>query len=165
MRNLFKYIVFICLFVSSAYAQPDQISVDASLGVFGTEGSSLSQVKFAKVGWQEDVWGALKQKISGGAWLDTRGPGFSSSLFTGYQLGFEVTNEVFQASIWSGPAFITSPDQDLGGNFQFNETIFFGIVDKNYDTVGIAYNHFSSGGLEMPNLGKDFLGLEIKWPF
>jgi hypothetical protein len=148
-----------------AYGQSDQIIVDGGLGILNTEGSGLSQVKFAKFGLQEDLWGALKQRFNAGVWLDSRGDGHSSSTFSGYQLGFEVSNEVLQASIFSGPNLISSPDVALGGMFQMNESIFLGIKDSDCNSIGIVYNHFSSAGIEQPNLGKDFLGLEIKFPF
>jgi len=153
------------LFSSQVYAAQDQIVVDGGLGVFGTEGSSLSQVKFGKVGIQEDLWYNLKQRFNTGMWLDDRGGGRKSSGFGGYQVGYEVTNDVLQASIWSGPTLISSPDIALGGYFQFNETLYLGIVDKDRNSIGIAYNHFSSAGIETPNLGNDFIGLEIKFPF
>jgi hypothetical protein len=162
---MFKYLVLILMVLPSlAYGQDDQVVMDFGLGIFGTEGSGLSQVKFAKVGLEEDVWNALKQRFNVGAWLDSRGGGRSNSGFTGYQLGFEVTNDVLQASMWSGPCIISQPDIALGGIVQFNETIFLGVVDKDEDSIGVTYNHFSSAGLEMPNLGRDFLGLEIKFP-
>ena len=148
-----------------AYADQDSIVTDVGVGEFGTKGSSLSQVKFAKVGWQEDLWYNLKQRMNAGGWIDTRELGYSSSAFAGYQLGFEVKNSVFEASVFSGPTLISSPDNALGGIFQLNETLFFGIVDKDDNTIGIVYNHFSSAGLEMPNLGRDFMGIEIKFPF
>ena len=146
-----------------AYA--DEIVTDVGLGSFGSKGSSLSQDKFAKVGIEEDIWSPFKQKFNVGGWIDTRGEGYSSSAFGGYQIGFEVSNNVVQGSVWSGPTLMTSPDQALGGVFQMNETIYLGIVDKERNSIGIAYNHFSSAGLEMPNQGRDFIGLSIKCPF
>ena len=160
-----KLLLILLLLSSQAFAQQDQIVVDGALGILGNEGSSLSQVKFAKIGLQEDVWDALKQRFNVGQWLDSRGNGRSNSTFAGYQIGFEVSNDVLQSSIFGGPSVISNPDVALGGIVQFNETIFFGIKDKDSNSMGVAYNHFSSGGLEMPNLGRDFLGLEIKFPF
>jgi hypothetical protein len=148
-----------------ANAQQDQVVVDGGLGALGTKGDSLPQVKFAKVGVEEDLWYSLKQRFNVGEWLDSRGSDYSNSSFAGYQLGFEVKNDVLECSLFSGPSLITSPDNALGGILQFNETLFLGVVDKNDETIGVAYNHFSSAGLYTPNLGRDFLGLEIKFPF
>jgi hypothetical protein len=80
-------------------------------------------------------------------------------------LGFDVENETFEASVFSGPTLITSPDIYLGGPLQFNESIYLGIKDKREESIGFAYNHFSSAGIEMPNIGRDFAGLEIKFKF
>ena len=160
-----KLLLILLLFSSQAFAQQDQLVVDVGLGQFGSRGSSLSQDKFVKFGWQEDLWYVLKQRINLGAWEDTRGSGYNSAVFTGYQIGFEVTNDVLQGSVWTGPTILSSTDQVLGGYLQFNETIFFGIVDKDRNAIGFAYNHFSSGFLSTPNLGRDYLGIQIKCPF
>lgn len=143
----------------------DQVITDVGLGAFGSKGASVSQDKFTKLGLQEEIWSPFQERFNLGGWIDDRSPGYSSAAFMGYQIGFEVTNDVLQGSVWTGPTMLTSTDQMLGGIFQFNETIFFGIVDKDKNSIGIAYNHFSSAGLETPNLGRDYLGLEIKCPF
>ncbi len=158
-----KFALLLILVSSIAHAKGDELLLDAGLGAFSTEGYSLSQVKFAKIGLQEDLWYSLKQRFNVGGWLDNRGQGRTSSAFGGYQIGFDVQNDVFEASVFSGPSLISSPDVALGGIAQFNETVFFGIKDKAGETIGMAYNHFSSAGLEMPNMGKDFMCLEIKF--
>lgn len=159
-----KFAFILILFSSIAHAKGDEILLDAGLGAFSTEGYSLSQVKFAKIGLQEDLWYSLKQRFNVGGWLDNRGQGRTSSAFGGYQIGFDVENDVFEASVFTGPSLISSTDVALGGILQFNETVFLGIRDKSGDTIGMAYNHFSSAGLESPNLGKDFMCLEVKFP-
>lgn len=158
-----KYL-FMLMFLSS-WAQADQFVTDVGLGAFGSKGDTPVQDKFAKVGIQEDVWFPLKQRFNLGGWSDLRGNGYDSSAFLGYQLGFEVTNQVFQMSVWSGPSVITNPDSALGGPLQFNETVFFGIVDKDKNAIGIAYNHLSSAGIYDPNQGRDYIGMEISFPF
>lgn len=160
-----KILLLLLLMSSLAWADQDQIVTDVGLGAFSTKGPSLSQVKFAKIGWEEDLWGPFKQKFNTGAWLDSRGPQYSNSAFLGFQLGFEVSNDIFQGSIFTGPNVISNTDASLGGYLEFNESAFFGIVDKDKDAIGIAWNHFSSAGLSSPNLGKDFIGLQIKCPF
>ncbi len=165
MSYIKSLILFFILVSLNCYADSDQFVLDGALGVFNTKGSSLSQDKFAKLGVQEDLWFALKQRFNVGGWLDNRGPNYANTAFGGYQLGFEVSNDVLQASIWTGPTLLTATDSQLGGLFQFNETIFFGIKDRDYESIGIVYNHFSSAGIENPNIGRDFMGLEIKMPF
>jgi hypothetical protein len=161
------YIILLSLLlVGTAYGGDDQIVTDVGLGSFGSRGASLSQDKFAKLGLQEELWNPFYQRFNVGGWLDTRGQGNSSAAFGGYQIGFEVTNDVFQGSVWTGPAVISGTDSELGGILEFNETIFFGVVDKNQDSIGVAYNHFSDASIESgPNRGRDYIGLEIKCPF
>lgn len=162
-----KFITILFLFISfPIMAQQDQMVTDVGLGEFGSKGSSLSQDKFAKIGYEEDLWYNLKQKFNLGGWIDSRGTGYSSSAFGGYQLGFEVSNSIFQMSVWGGPTLINSIDSELGGYLEFNETIFFGIVDKDENAIGISYNHFSDASIENgPNNGRDYLGLSLKFPF
>jgi hypothetical protein len=156
---------FIILAMAATPAMASELYLDAGLGAFSTEGDTLSQVKFARVGVQGEILQALVQRFNVGGWLDQRGAGYTDSAFAGYQLGFDVRNDALEMAIFSGPTYISSSDVALGGNFQFNETIYVGIHDpKSDDSIGMAYNHFSSAGLEMPNLGKDFVCLEIKFP-
>jgi hypothetical protein len=157
-----KLLLLVLLLTSLAHA--DELVLDGGLGVFDTKGTSISQNKYLKLGLQEDLWGAFKQRMNVGFWLDNRGAGYSNAGFVGYQIGFEVTNSVFQMSIFSGPTLISSTDSQLGGVFQFNETLFLGIVDKNGNAIGPVYSHFSSAGIEFPNQGRDYFGLLMKFP-
>ena len=144
----------------------DDVFLELGLGSFSTEGKSVSQVKFGKVGVQEELWDSFKHRLNAGVWLDNRGVGHTNSAFTSYQLGFDVQNSLLEMAIFSGPALISSTDTSLGGYFQFNETLYFGIRDpRSNNSIGVSYNHFSSAGLESPNQGRDFIGLEIKFPF
>lgn len=169
-KRIIKLAVFVgtvCAVVLAcrAEAHGDELVIDGGIGVLNSAKSSLSETKFAKFGLEEPVWYALKQRFSIGLWLDNKGQGRTGSAFAGYQLGFQVTSDALEASVWSGPTLITTPDVYLGGPLQFNETLFLGIHDKAGQTIGVAYNHFSSAGLEMPNIGRDFFGLEIRFKF
>ena len=142
----------------------DDMVLDGGLGVFDSAKNSLSETKLLKVGIQEDLWYVLKQRFNTGFWLDNAGNGRTGSSFIGYQLGYEVKTDSLVASAWTGPGLISSPDSYLGGMLQFNETMFFGIHDKQDNTMGFAYNHWSSAGIEMPNQGRDFVTLQLKFP-
>jgi len=161
---VFKKIILIgSLFSNIVFA--NEIIVDIGLGAFNTKSDNISQVKIAKIGIQKDIWNNLRQRFNVGGWIDSRSRDFNNSVLVGYQLGFVVKNDIFEANVFSGPTIISNTDALLGGHFQFNETVFFGIVDKNGNAIGSAWNHFSSAGLEMPNHGRDFMGLEIKFTF
>ena len=164
-----KHALVVLALVTSSFAHAgaqDEMFLDVGLGTFSTEGKSLSEVKFAKLGIQEEIWDSFKHRFNVGGWLDQRGEGKTNAAFASYQLGFDVTNDVLEMGIFSGPGLISSTDTSLGGYFQFNETVYLGIRNpKSDESIGISYNHFSSAGLEMPNQGKDFMCLEIKFPF
>lgn len=166
--HMFKVIGFIGLavfLVNTGYAQNDQMVLDGGIGVFNSGKKSLSETKMLSLGIQEDVWGPLKQRVVAGGWLDNAGGGRTSSAFASGQIGFEVNGNGLVAGIFTGPAFISSPDILLGGHLQFMDDIHFGIQDKESNYMGLMYRHLSSAGLEMPNIGRDVLGLEIRFPF
>lgn len=156
-------VIAILGFISIAYA--DSVSIDTSIGVFNSGKRSLSESKLLRFGVEEYVWYNFKEKVNTGFWLDNAGDGRTGSAFISYQLGFNVHNSVFEMSLYTGPALISSSDIYLGGHFQFNDTAYFGICDVEGNSIGVSYNHFSSAGLEVPNIGRDFVGAEIKFPF
>lgn len=156
--------VFLFLFLfTAAYAQDDQTILDGGVGVFNSGKTSLSETKMIAVGVQEDLWGALKDRAIVGGWLDNAGNGKSSSGFAGGQLGFEVNRDGLIAGIFSGPALISNTDVLLGGHFQFMDDLHIGIQDKQNNYIGIIYRHLSSAGLEMPNIGRDMVGIELRF--
>jgi hypothetical protein len=163
-RKFIHTLIFLCTIVYSGqvYAQDDQIFVDGGLGVFNSGKNSLSETKTLAIGLQEDLWGPLKQRGAVGAWLDNAGQGKSSSAFASGQLGFEVDHQGLIGGIFSGPAVISNTDVLLGGHFQFMEDLHLGIQDRN-NYIGVFYRHLSSAGLEMPNIGRDLVGIEIRF--
>jgi hypothetical protein len=83
-----------------------------------------------------------------------------ASYFASAGLGLKLDfNTTFAAVTW-GPAYLSQPDQELGGRFQLTQDFTLGIQDG-YSTIGVGYKHISSAGIEKPNRGKDFLYLRI----
>lgn len=157
---------FLLLFLLATPAFADStMSLEVATGVFNSGKNSLAETKLVKLGLEEDLWYNLKHRVNGGFWLDNAGDGRKGSGFLGYQWGFVVNNGSTEVGVYSGPTYITTTDTYLGGCFQFNETIYFGISDKDYNFAGFAYNHFSSAGIETPNMGRDFAGVMLKFPF
>ena len=158
-----KIFAIILLLATSAYAREDQFTMGVGVGVFNSGKHSLSETKVLSLGYQEDLWNALKQRATVGFWFDDAGNGRSSSAFGSGQLGFEVNRDGLIADVFFGPAAISSPDSLLGGRFQFMESLNLGIQDKFNNYIGLFYRHLSSAGLEMPNIGRDMVGLEIRF--
>lgn len=152
------------LTTTKSYAEDDTIAVDVGLGIFHSAEGGLSETKMASLGIQETLWGALKDRATLGGFVDNGGNGKSSSAFGAGQLGFEViAPSGTVASIFSGPALISSPDTLLGGYFEFMEDVRLGIVDRKDNYVGVFYRHISDAGLTQVNIGRDIIGLEIRF--
>lgn len=158
-----KRVICIALLCSSI-SKADTIITELGFGAFNTQGASIQQVKVIRFGAQDTSAYPFTTKTSLGAWFDSGRLGMSNSGFMTHQIGFSVRNYTLETSFLVGPALITSPDAAVGGIFQFNETLFIGLADKQDNSMGISYNHFSNAGLASPNAGKDFLSLEIKFP-
>ena len=157
--NMFKYIVFICLNVFCSFSLADEVTFDLGLGTLNT----TSTMKFMSLGVQEDLWTILKQRGSLGGWVD-QSLGNASSGFMAAQLGVEIVNNGWVGSAFFGPGAISQSDQLLGGWFQFMSSIEFGFRDINGNYIGTMFRHFSSAGIETPNIGRNVLGLELKFP-
>lgn len=139
---------------------------DVSLGLFHNGSPGPANVKFGQIGHRDFIGFGLFNQYEGGGWVQTtNSEGKKSSAYVADQIGLQVDNGLV-ARIATGPSIISSPDSFLGGNFQFTEDLFLGLKDAgNGNTIGFKYKHFSSAGLEMPNQGRDFGGIEISFPF
>lgn len=160
-----KRFLFILLIGTTAFANQDQILVGGGVGVFNSGKSGLSETKVLTLGVQEDLYGPLKQRANVGGWLDRVGNGRKSSALVSGQLGFEVQNGGWVGSVFSGPAIISNTDSYLGGHFQFMDDLHLGLQDRDGNYIGVMYRHLSSAGIEMPNVGRDFMCLELRFPF
>jgi hypothetical protein len=159
-----KYIILLLVLVPCfAFADDDQLILDGGVGVFHSADKGLSETKLLTLGVQETIWGPLKDRALVGGWIDDTGDGKSGSALIGGQLGFEVNNNGWVGSVFSGPAIISNTDVLLGGNFEFVDDLHLGIQDQHGYYIGVMYRHISSAGLEFPNIGRDFIALELRW--
>lgn len=146
-------LIILLIFVCGATAKADDSFIGFGVGVF----NSPIKVKTLYGGLQEDLYGPFKLKYTLGGWDKT--------IFVTPQLGYEVFSGGIYASVCFGPALISRPDSFLGGHFQFVEDAHFGILDVQKNQIGVFYRHVSSAGIYNPNVGRDFMGLDIKFPF
>lgn len=136
----------------------------AAVGIADSGKNSHAETKFVNVGHRADLPFGLTYQVEGGGWVDIAGGGRKSSGYGATQVGVQTDGPVV-ARVMTGPAIITSPDVYLGGNFQFTEDFYIGIKGPNQNTVGIMYKHFSSAGIEQPNVGRDLAGVQVGIPF
>lgn len=163
LNKLMLYCVLIIFIPMISYAQSDQIIVNGGIGVFNSAKRSLSETKMLTLGVQEDLWGALKDRGIVGGWLDNAGDGKTSSGLMAGQIGWEVNRDGLLVGIFAGPCLISNTDSLLGGHFQFMDDIHLGIQDRDGNYIGLMYRHISSAGIATPNIGRDIMGVEIRF--
>lgn len=151
----------VCLILEDSYA--DDLILDGGVGVFNSGKKSLSETKMVTFGVQEDLIGPLKDRAVIGGWLDNADHGRSSSAVVGGQLGFEVNRDGLLVGIFTGPSVISNTDALLGGPIQFMDDLHLGIQDPHGYYIGVMYRHLSSAGIETPNIGRDVVGLELRF--
>jgi len=159
MKSLGLFLLVV-LFLIPTFTRSDEMLFDVGLGALDTS----SSMKFLSFGIQEDLWDCLKMRGNGGGWIDNSAGASSSGFFSG-QLGFEVDSGSLTGDAFFGPGMVTQTDSVLGGPFQFESSLELTFHDINRNGIGVFFRHFSSAGFEMPNQGRDVLGLELKFPF
>lgn len=141
------------LYHSAARAE---LTGSVTLGKQALEHSPFS--RSLSLGYRARISESWIVKPTVGGWLG--GPG-RESLFVAAPSGVQV---VVPSGLYGfasvGPAWISAPDEILGGHWQFMTE--FGLGLKNdLKNIEIVWQHFSSAGLVMPNMGRDFIGLQI----
>lgn len=163
MKLITLTILFFVLAAHSAFAQ----DADSVFGKYMVSAKGpFTYQKGLDIG-QQVSFDMFILKGEGGFWVDNSDrPGATGSGFLQTSIGIEPTAGPIYANFFQGVALITHPDTVLGGNGQFVEDVGLGIRDqKTHEAIGIFYKHISSAGLERPNLGRDFIGLQISIPW
>jgi len=111
------------------------------------------------VGFQRPLDG-YSVRFELGAWGG--GPG-QPSVYGSFLVGMTVSPNEFGAEshVALGPTYISTPDSVLGGHFQINTEFGLGMKDKLF-YQGVLYKHLSSAGIYQPNIGRDFLMLQLR---
>lgn len=155
------------LLLVSQICLADEAFLGYGVGIFNDANYELGQNKYLELGVRYGLWDGLYLQLKGGLWGESSpdrsrtGGGWLSS-----GLGLEVNlNAVEIRSGW-GLAAISSPDSQLGGNFpQFNGELYLGLRDKKGDGIGLQVEHISCASFCNPNVGRDFVTLQLsqKW--
>lgn len=136
----------------------DETFLGYGLGAFNS-----NDTKVLNLGYREDIWEGIYWQYKGGFWIDTSGgPGRSGSIYLSSGPGLMIDLNPIEIRNGIGLAMITNPDSYLGGPFpQFNEELYIGVRDKKGNGIGIQYEHISSAGIWQPNMGRDFLMIQL----
>lgn len=135
------------------------------IGVFRSNEYGSAAVKSFSVGHTESLLGPVIQQVEGGYFGDSSGHNRKGSGFGNYGVGLEANPGYFVLRSTWGVGAITSPDSMLGGPFQFNHDLLLGVKGDNGALIGVDLKHISSAGIELPNLGRDFLLIHLELPF
>lgn len=155
------------LLLVSSQSRAQEVFFDYGLGIFNSAKNAPTEVKVADIGYRGELYNGLYWQSKVGYWGEGSGdPTRNSSFYfsTGPTLLIDL-KPIELRSGW-GLATISDPDSYLGGNFpQFNGEVYAGVRDMYGNGIGVKYEHISSAGLVQPNVGRDFIALEIssKW--
>ena len=151
-----KFLLFLLLISISAKA--DEVFMGYGMGVFNS-----TDTKILNIGYRQDLYGGFYWSYKGGFWADTSGdPTKSSSLFASTGPGFLIDLNPVEIRNGIGLSAISNPDSMLGGAFpQFQEDLSVTLRDIHGNGIGVQYSHVSSAGIYNPNIGRDFVIIEL----
>lgn len=136
------------------------------VGVFKSAEVRPSEAKVISLGFRDDLFGPFVYHYEAGLWIDSAGKGRSSSAFFDAEMGVEAVSGDLVLRSTHGLAFISTPDAYIGGYFpNFVHDIYVGIRGKSGNAIGLNYKHLSNAGLMPPNIGRDFISIDVGIPW
>ena len=153
-------VLFVSLFhLSSAYAYDEpEISMEVGTGIRNTESTNLYLLGVTVPARPLFDTKSYVQYNAGG-W---DGPNKSS--LVGIARGLQWNNKNTRVRLSTGGSFISDTSNRLSTSFQFYEQFMIEHKSGN-STVALSYRHWSNAYMKLPNLGMDFLGLQVKTRF
>ena len=163
---MFKKILLIFLFLTSI-SSGEELGLGYGIGIFNSADHYVGQVKIFNLTYREVLWEGIYTQYRAGLFADgSPEQDRHSSLYTSVGLGLLVNLQPLEIRTGWGLAAISSPDVYLGGVFpEFNGELYIGLRDRIGSGIGIQYEHISSAGIFNPNVGRDFVSLQLsqKW--
>lgn len=159
-----KKLLLLLLFFPSAVLA-DNMYFNYGIGIVESAKNYAGEVKTFGLGVNREIWNGLFYQAEAGVWADSQGNGRLSSGYANLNFGLEVNPGylIFRSS-W-GLAGITHPDSYLGSHLNFSQDLFIGVKDHHDNMLGIDYRHMSNAGLASPNVGRDFITIQVGIPF
>jgi hypothetical protein len=151
-----KLLLASLVLLASTYSHAE-LTGSVSLGKLVLEHQPFE--RSASVGYRLHLGESWFVKPTLGGWIGGRG---EPSWFVGAPVGVQVWIPIsgLYGFISVGPARISNPDWVLGGYGQFMTEFGFGLKNDSKN-IEIVWQHLSSAGLVMPNLGRDFVGVQV----
>lgn len=139
---------------SSIVKADDGVAIRTGFGTTTETRSALYSFTLERTIEEESFY-----KLDFGFWTDNQ-PGHSSAPFMGPVIGYHFLHP---SGISLTPVFgilvMGNPDAVLGAPFNFTEELAIG-----YHTVSIGWKHISNAGTSSPNMGRDYLFLNLTTP-
>lgn len=151
-------ILLTVLFSFSSLAK--DLSLKYGLGINNHQ-NQITDVKLIALSIDQDIFGILREKYEAGLYVDNTRVN-SRVGYLAYMIGVEprVGQAYFNGT--SGLGMMSGTDKRLGSAFQFFHEFGFGVIDKNDRTrMGVYYKHISNAGITQPNMGRDFIGIQM----
>lgn len=127
-------------------------------GLETTDQVTAKEVKFVSLEYQNDIAFIFRHKLAAGAWFDQNTDlNQSSSNFVAYSMGIKVEPGIFYLENLFGISLISRTDALLSTNFEFTEELGVGVQDEYGRYIGASFKHFSNAGIQLPNIGRNFI--------
>ena len=160
LKRLFALVLLLTCSVSEAGS-----FARYGLGIFNSADYGRAENNYFSIGYQEDMIISIFKQYEVGFWSDSGGHGRANSGFGAVSLGVETLPGTVVLRGSCGVAAITNTDAMLGGWFQFTQDLLVGVQDHNHNTIALNYKHFSSAGIYQPDVGRDFLTVQVEIPW
>lgn len=146
-------------------ANADETYIMYGVGIGHSAEYGATETKVLGMGFRDDLFLGLHYQLEAGYFNDIVGGGRKSSGWAGLSVGVQVKAYPLTLRSMVGPAYLTTIDSYLGGHYQFNHDFFVGIHDKSGKSIGASYKHLSSAGIYQPNVGRDFVVIQVGLPW
>lgn len=158
MKIIIALLTLIC---STAYA--DETFFSFGVGAANSAKDHTGEVKVGNVGLRKEIYQGIYWQYKVGYFGDGSGdPSRKSSLYASVGPGMLIDLRPVEMRAGYGLAAISTPDSYLGGRFpQFQGELYLGLRDHRGNGIGVQYEHISSAGIVSPNMGRDFMVLQL----
>jgi hypothetical protein len=152
--NAIKFIVFTIALLGLPSANA-QVTIDIGAGAFQSEGATLVLLGFTIPA--ERLFGSKSYyQFNAGGWTGSRNA-YVIGVARGLQ--WDIRQTTIRASL--GASLISETNDLLSTPFEFYEQF---LIQRHIGGVdlGLSCRHWSNGGIRTPNVGMNFIGLQIQ---
>jgi hypothetical protein len=163
-RAVFLFSLLVTLPLSAFAATGREEELSLKYGMVSDQGPLFAypSIKLFAASYRRRI-AFLMSQAEIGFWSDNA-TNRMSSVFTFFNIGFQVQPDPFVVYAMLGPGLISGPDELLSTNLQFNTEVGGGLRDRNGFGIDFSYRHISNGGIKLPNTGRNFVQVRLTAP-